>query len=184
MSFIFKKLEIPDIILIEPKVFGDARGFFFETYKKSEFVKNGIGIDFVQHSHSKSENGTLRGLHYQLNPDAQAKLVRVVSGEIFDVVVDIRKNSPSYGKWVSQTLSGENKKMLYIPEGFAHGFCVLSNSSEVIYSFTKEYNSNSDRGIIWNDSEIAIEWPISKPILSNKDLALPLLRDAENKFCI
>ncbi|MDP8259593.1 MAG: dTDP-4-dehydrorhamnose 3,5-epimerase [Candidatus Gygaella obscura] len=182
MAYEFKKLEIPGVVLIDPKVFRDKRGFFLETYKRSEFVTNGIDKDFVQYNHSKSKKGTLRGLHYQLNPNAQAKIVRVIRGRVFDVAVDVRKNSLTYGKWVGRVLSAENKKMLYIPEGFAHGFCVLSFVAEVIYSCTKEYDPGSEAGVVWNDPDISIDWPIKEPIISNKDFALPLLNEAKNNF--
>ena len=182
MPFIFKRLEIPDIILIEPKVFGDERGFFIETYKSSEFKANGITYDFVQDNHSRSQKGVLRGLHYQLQPMEQGKLVRCVRGRIWDVAVDIRKGSPWYGKWVAVELSEENKLMLWIPPGFAHGFVALEDGTEVIYKVTKEYAPELDRGIIWNDPDIGIKWPIENPILSEKDKNPPRLKDAENNF--
>jgi len=176
MPFNFTRLAIPDVILIEPMVFPDERGFFMESYKYSEFSAFGIKERFVQDNHSRSTKGVLRGLHYQKHPKAQGKLVRVVVGEIFDVGVDIRKGSPTYGKWVGERLSVENKWMLYIPPGFAHGFCVLSEEAEVLYKTTEEYAPEYDAGIIWNDPEIGIEWPIEHPILSPKDAALPMLR--------
>ena len=180
MAFEFKKLSIPDVILVEPKVFDDERGFFLESYKKSEFFANGIDVEFNQDNHSKSTKGVLRGLHYQLPPKAQAKLVRCVQGEIFDVAVDIRKNSPTFGKWVGEKLSAENKKMLFIPEGFAHGFVVLSETAELLYKASNEYSKEHDRGIFWNDSDIAIDWGIDfEPILSDKDKHQPLLKDIE-----
>ena len=177
MSFTFTHLAIPDVILIEPRVFPDERGFFMESYKYSEFSAFGIKERFVQDNHSHSTKGVLRGLHYQKAPKAQGKLVRVVVGEIFDVGVDIRKDSPTYGKWVGEVLSAENKRMLYIPAGFAHGFCVLSKEAEVLYKTTEEYAPEYDAGIIWNDPEIDIQWPIERPILSKKDAALPMLRE-------
>ena len=180
MAFEFKKLSIPDVILVEPKVFDDERGFFLEGYKKSEFFANGIDVEFNQDNHSKSTKGVLRGLHYQLAPKAQAKLVRCIQGEIFDVAVDIRKNSPTFGKWVGEKLSAENKKMLFIPEGFAHGFVVLSETAELLYKASNEYSKEHDRGIFWNDSDIAIDWGIDfEPILSDKDKHQPLLKDIE-----
>jgi len=182
MPFIFKRLEIPDVVLIEPKIFGDDRGFFMETYKYSEFRKNGIEYGFVQDNHSKSRKGVLRGLHYQLRPMEQGKLVRCIRGRIWDVAVDIRKGSPWYKKWVAVELSEENKLMLWIPPGFAHGFVALEDNTEVVYKVTKEYAPELDRGIIWNDPDIGIEWPIENPILSEKDSKLPRLRDAENNF--
>ena len=177
MPFKSKHLAIPDVILIEPKVFPDERGFFMESYKYSEFAAFGIEKHFVQDNHSRSTRGVLRGLHYQKAPKAQGKLVRVVVGEIFDVGVDIRKDSPTYGKWVGEVLSAENKRMLYIPAGFAHGFCVLSKEAEVLYKTTEEYAPEYDAGIIWNDPDIGINWPIERPILSKKDAALPMLRE-------
>ena len=181
MPFEFKKLEIPDVVLVIPKVFGDERGFFMETFKKSDFEKFGIKGDWVQDNHSRSKKGVLRGLHYQLEPKAQGKLVRVVRGMVFDVAVDIRKGSPWYGKWVGVILSEENKYMLWIPPGFAHGFLALEES-EVVYKCTAEYAPELDRGIIWNDPEIGIVWPIENPILSPKDSKHPFLKDAENNF--
>jgi len=182
MTFRFEKLAIPDVVLIEAEVFPDERGFFMESYKYSEFTAFGIKDHFVQDNHSRSKKGVLRGLHYQNPPKAQGKLVRVAVGEIFDVAVDMRKNSPSYGRWVGETLSADNKQMLYIPLGFAHGFCVLSEVAEVLYKTTEEYGPEYDAGIRWNDPEIGIQWPIKQPILSEKDAALPTLREAENGF--
>ncbi|ODS36263.1 MAG: dTDP-4-dehydrorhamnose 3,5-epimerase [Candidatus Altiarchaeales archaeon WOR_SM1_86-2] len=182
MPFKFKRLEIPEVVLIAPKVFEDDRGFFMETYRKSDFAKFGINKDFVQENHSSSTKNTLRGLHYQKEPMAQGKLVRVIRGEIFDVGVDIRKGSPTYGKYISEILSEKNKLMLYIPEGFAHGFCVLSDVADVIYLTTEVYTPEYDRGIIWNDEDLAVEWPMEKPILSEKDLKQPGLKDADINF--
>ncbi len=173
MPFKFQKLKIPELILITPEVFQDKRGFFLETYKESDFAKNGIKEKFVQENHSKSKKGVLRGLHFQKPPFSQGKLVRVIRGEIFDVAVDIRKNSKTYGKWVGIKLSEKNKKMLYIPPGFAHGFCVLSDFAEVIYKCTKPYSPKHESGILWNDKTLKIKWPIKKPILSKKDLSWP-----------
>jgi len=183
MPFEFKRLEIPDVILIVPKVFGDDRGFFMETYKDSDFKKNGIDVNFVQDNHSKSNKGVIRGLHYQLNPKAQGKLVRVTKGRVIDVAVDIRKGSPYYGKHIAVELSGENKKMLWIPPGFAHGICILEDDTEFLYKVSGgEYSPENDRGIIWNDPEISIQWPIRNPQLSEKDANLPLLKNADNNF--
>ena len=167
MPFKFKKLKIPDVILIEPIVFADERGFFIETFKTSDFKANNISYEFVQDNHSKSRKGVLRGLHYQLKPMEQGKLVRCIKGKIWDVAVDIRKGSPWYGKWVGVELSEENKLMLWIPPGFAHGFVALEDA-EVIYKCTKEYAPQYERGIIWNDPELAIHWPIKNPILLSK----------------
>ncbi len=169
MTFKFKRLEIPEVILITPKVFTDERGFFMEIYQKEEFAKIGITGEFVQQNHSKSVKGVLRGLHYQKEPYAQAKLVRCIKGEIFDVAVDIRKNSPTFGRYVSMALSEENKNMLYIPRGFAHGFEVISDEAEVIYSVDNIYSKESESGIIWNDYNIGIKWIIKTPVLSEKD---------------
>lgn len=178
MPFIFNKAKIEDVILIEPKVFGDDRGFFLESYKKSDFVQNGIDVDFTQDNHSKSTKGVLRGLHYQLYPKSQAKLVRCTRGKIFDVAVDIRKNSKTFGKWVGFELSEENKHMLYIPVGFAHGFVVLSSEAELLYKASNEFSLELDRGIKWNDPEINIDWRIDfTPLISDKDAKQPLLKD-------
>jgi dTDP-4-dehydrorhamnose 3,5-epimerase len=182
MPFTFKKLDIPEIILIEPRVFPDSRGFFMETYKHSDFLQNGIKEHFVQDNLSQSVRGVLRGLHFQKNPNAQGKLVQCLKGRIFDVAVDIRKGSPTFGKWVSTELSEENKQMLYIPPPFAHGFVVLSENAEVVYKCTKEYAPEDDRGIIWNDPDINILWPLKDPVLSAKDAQLPLLKDVDNIF--
>ena len=176
MPFEFKRLEIPDVILITPKVFTDERGFFMEIYQKEEFVKAGITGEFVQQNHSKSVKGVLRGLHYQKEPYAQAKLVRCIKGEIFDVAVDIRKNSPTLGKYVSAILSEENKNMLYIPRGFAHGFEVLSRKAEVVYNVDNIYSKESESGILWSDHEIMVKWPIKRPLLSEKDKKWPPIR--------
>jgi dTDP-4-dehydrorhamnose 3,5-epimerase len=182
MPFAFKRLEIPEVVLIEPKVFGDERGFFMETYRMPDFVAAGIKGNFVQDNHSRSSKGVLRGLHYQNPPFAQGKLVRVVRGEIFDVAVDIRKGSPTWGQWVRVILSEENKNILYVPETFAHGFCVLSGIAEVIYKTTNVYSAESESGIIWNDEDLNIEWPVKEPIISEKDEKLPFLKNADIKF--
>jgi dTDP-4-dehydrorhamnose 3,5-epimerase len=182
MPFEFQRMEIPDVILVRPKVFGDDRGFFMETYKASEFKENGIDYDFVQDNHSRSQKGVLRGLHYQLKPMEQGKLVRCVRGRIWDVAVDIRKGSPWYGRWVAVELSEENKLMLWVPPGFAHGFVALEDNTEVIYKVTNEYAPELGRGILWNDPDLGIEWPIKKPILSEKDKNQPLFKEAENNF--
>jgi len=179
MPFKFQRLKIPDVILIEPKVHTDSRGFFLETYKRSEFINNGILEKFVQDNFSHSSRGTLRGLHFQKPPKAQAKLVMVLQGEVFDVAVDIRKNSPTYSQWVGLTLSDKKAQMLYIPVGFAHGFCVLSDQADFIYKVSDEYSPELDSGIRWNDPDIGIDWPISSPLLSEKDLLLPLLKDVK-----
>ena len=182
MPFEFQRLEIPDVILVSAKQFVDDRGYFLESYKQSEFADNGIPWAFVQDNRSHSTQQVLRGLHYQLQPMAQGKLVAVLSGEIFDVAVDIRQGSPSFGHWVGATLSADRFNMLYVPVGFAHGFCVLSERADVLYKVTAEYAADLDRGIRWDDPQIGIAWPIAAPILSEKDAALPLLHDAENNF--
>jgi dTDP-4-dehydrorhamnose 3,5-epimerase len=178
VPFTFQRLEIKDIIVIEPLVFGDDRGFFMETYKASDFSRNGIAGTFVQDNHSRSSRGILRGLHYQHPPYAQGKLVRAVSGEIYDVAVDIRRESGTFGKWVSVILSDKNRKILYVPEGFAHGFCVLSDLTDVLYKTTSDYTPEAEAGIIWNDADLKIEWPVRKPVLSKKDQNWPALKDA------
>jgi dTDP-4-dehydrorhamnose 3,5-epimerase len=182
MPFDFKRLRIPDLILIEPKVFEDGRGFFMETYKMPDFAAADIKVNFVQENHSRSSKGVLRGLHYQNPPFAQGKLVSVVRGEIFDVAVDIRKGSPTWGKWVGVILSEKNKHILYIPEGFAHGFCVLSQTTQVIYKTTDVYSAVSEAGIIWNDADLNIQWPVKEPILSEKDKKWPTLKNADIRF--
>jgi len=174
MPFLFKKLEIPEVILIEPAIMTDERGFFMETYKSSVFRENNIP-NFVQENHSYSIKNVLRGLHYQIPPKAQGKLVRCIKGEIFDVAVDIRKDSPTFRKWVSVILSSENKKQLYIPPGFAHGFCVLSDTAEIVYKCTEEYSPQHERGIAWNDMSIGIDWPVKNPIMNDKDKNNPKL---------
>ncbi|HZV46830.1 MAG TPA: dTDP-4-dehydrorhamnose 3,5-epimerase [Thermodesulfovibrionales bacterium] len=182
MPFIFQRLDIPEIILIEPRRFEDTRGFFMETYKYSDFLRNGIQEHFVQDNYSRSVRDVLRGLHYQRNPHAQGKLIQCIKGKIFDVAVDIRKGSPTFMQWISSELSEENNRMFYVPPGFAHGFIVVSDIADVIYKCTKEYSPEDDRGIIWNDPDIQIRWPIQEPVLSEKDSRHALLRDADNNF--
>ena len=178
MPFDFERLNIKDVILVKPKIFGDERGFFMECYKKSEFAANGITDDFCQDNYSKSNGGVLRGLHYQEEPYTQAKLVRCVKGKIYDVAVDVRRGSETFGKYVKVELSEENKNMLYIPKGFAHGFVVLSENAEIHYKTSCEYNQQSDRGIYWDDKDIDIDWEIDfKPILSDKDKKHPRLNE-------
>lgn len=182
MPFQFRQLAIPEVILVEPQRFGDPRGFFMETYQFGTFAANGIAPHFVQDNHSRSAQGVLRGLHYQKDPFAQGKLLKVIIGEIFDVAVDIRRGSPTFGQWVGEQLSAENGRLLYVPPGFAHGFCVLSESADLIYKTTNYYHPESDRGIIWNDPQIGIEWPINQPVLSAKDKNLPLLAEADFNY--
>jgi len=182
MPFSFKRLSIPEVILVEPKVFPDERGFFLESFKESIFQENGITTKFVQDNYSHSIKGVLRGLHYQKNPKAQAKLVTAIRGEIFDVAVDIRKNSPTYGKWVGEILSEQNHKSLYVPEGFAHGFLCLSDEADVVYKVNEEYSAENDRGMLWNDPVVGVKWPVENPIISEKDKQQPLLEKADNNF--
>lgn len=165
------KTDIPDVLIFEPKVFSDERGFFFESFNQKVFEEAvGYKVNFVQDNHSKSNKGVLRGLHYQLAPYAQGKLVRCITGEVFDVAVDIRKESSTFGKWVGVNLSVENKRQLWIPEGFAHGFLVLSESAEFVYKTTGYYNPAAEGCIVWNDSSLNIQWPMqSDPLLSQKD---------------
>jgi len=177
------RTDIPDVYILEPKVFGDARGFFTESFNAETFAKaTGLRPDFVQDNHSKSAKGVLRGLHYQLN-NAQDKLVRVVQGEVFDVAVDVRRSSPAFGKWVGVNLSAENFRQLWVPKGFAHGFVVLSDTAEFLYKTTDYYDPGSERAILWNDPTLAIAWPeipgVSAPSLSGKDQAAKRFVDAE-----
>jgi len=165
-------LSIPDVLLIEPRVFEDARGFFFESFREDVFRKEtSLNVSFVQDNHSKSSQGVLRGLHYQMSPHAQGKLVRVIQGEVLDVAVDIRESSPTCGQYIAEILSSDNKKQLYIPEGFAHGFLTLSDTSEFLYKITDFYHPESERCILWNDATLNIKWPQNLKIeLSPKDL--------------
>lgn len=182
MPFEFERQKIRDVILVKPKVFGDNRGFFMEAYKKSDFFKNGIDVEFNQDNHSKSSRSVLRGLHYQAKPFGQAKLVRCSKGRIYDVAVDIRPNSPTYGKYVKVELSEENKNMLFIPDGFAHGFVVLSEEAELLYKTSGEYAPQADRGILWNDKDININWEIDfEPVLSEKDKNQPLFSNIDKE---
>ncbi len=177
----FNLTDLEGVILVEPEVYGDDRGFFLETYHEKRYVAGGIPDRFVQDNHSKSKRGTLRGLHAQLN-NPQGKLVRAVEGEIFDVAVDVRRGSPTFGKWVGETLSAENFRQLYVPSGFVHGFCVLSESAQVEYKVTDFYDREDEYGIIWNDPDINIDWPIQEPLLSDRDRAAPSLRDIEDRL--
>jgi len=174
------KTEIPDVLIFEPKAFGDNRGYFFESFNRKQFGElSGVDVDFVQDNHSKSGRNVLRGLHYQIK-QAQGKLVRVVAGEVFDVVVDIRKNSPTFGKWVGAVLSAENKLQLWVPPGFAHGFVVISDSAEFLYKTTDYWAPEHERCILWNDPAVGIHWPDGiTPVLSDKDLAGKSLADAD-----
>ncbi len=177
----FFSTKIPDVVLIKPRVFDDPRGFFLETYRSDRFAEGGIHAQFVQENHSASQQGVLRGLHYQIR-QAQGKLVRVISGEIFDVAVDIRRNSPTFGQWIGIILSAENKHQLWIPPGFAHGFYVLSKSAEVVYKVTDYYAPEWDRSMLWNDPRIGVEWPLiegASPVLSQKDINGRPMAEAE-----
>lgn len=184
MSFEFEKLEIEGVVLVKPNVFGDDRGFFMESYKKSEFSQNGIDCDFIQDNHSKSTKGVLRGLHYQITPYAQAKLVRCTTGKIYDVAVDLRPDSKTFGKWLKVELSEENKHMLFIPRGFAHGFVVLSDVAELLYKTDNEYSPEHDRGLLWCDETLNIDWGIDSPILSEKDKAQPSLSELRRRLLV
>jgi len=171
---------LPEVLVIEPKVFGDTRGFFFESYNRRAFAEaTGIDVDFVQDNHSRSAKNVLRGLHYQIE-QAQGKLVRVVAGEVFDVAVDIRKSSPNFGKWVAVNLSADNRRVMWVPPGFAHGFLVMSEAAEFLYKTTDYYAPQHERCIAWNDPDIAIDWPLAgAPTLSTKDQVGQSLRAAE-----
>jgi len=179
MPFTFTKLSLPEVILIQPKVFKDDRGFFVESYKRSDFMSNGIDVDFYQDNHSFSKKGVLRGLHFQLEPRPQGKLVRVVKGAVWDVAVDVRRSSPTFKRWVGEELSESNHRMLYIPPGFAHGFVAFTDDVHLMYKCTSEWDASLDKGIIWNDPDLAVDWPVKSPLLSGKDEGLPLLKDAE-----
>ena len=173
--------KIDGLYVFEPKVFGDTRGFFFESFNESVFAEaTGLNVRFVQDNHSRSQRGVLRGLHYQLPPHAQGKLVRVVAGEVFDVAVDVRRSSPTFGQWHGELLSGENKRQFWIPPGFAHGFVTLSDTAEFLYKTTDFYSPLSERSIAWNDPLLAIDWPFEGvPSLSSKDLAGQSLSESE-----
>ena len=175
MAFDFKPLAIPGVLVIVPRVRTDRRGTFMETYKRSEFAAAGIAEIFVQENYSSSVRHVLRGLHYQKQPKAQSKLVRVISGTIFDVVVDLREDSPTGRQWVGATLSAEAHTMIYIPDWCAHGFCVTSDRAEVVYHTSDEYSPEHEAGIIWNDPALAITWPVDDPIVSERDQQWPLL---------
>lgn len=182
MPFTFSRLEIPDLVLVEPRVFPDQRGFFMETFKHSDFAANGIPEAFVQGNYSHSVKGVLRGLHYQKLPHPMGKLVSVIRGEVWDVAVDIRKGSPTYGKWLGMTLSAQNARRLWVPPGFAHGFVTLSDEADVVYDTTGEFAPQADTGIAWNDPDLGITWPIAAPIFSERDGALPPLKNADNNY--
>ncbi|MFH2095214.1 MAG: dTDP-4-dehydrorhamnose 3,5-epimerase [Bacteroidota bacterium] len=178
------KTNLPDLVVIEPAVYEDERGYFYESYNKEVFKKNGFDFCFVQDNQSKSSKNVLRGLHYQLAPHAQTKLVRVLSGEIFDVAADIRKGSPTFGKWFGIRLSSDNKRQLLVPRGFAHGFSVLSETAVVLYKCDNLYKRDAERGINYNDPALIIDWQISlnEAIISDRDRVFPMLNDAEHNF--
>lgn len=177
MPFTFKKTKIPEVQIIEPRKFPDERGFFMETYKYTEFSNNGIVERFLQDNHSFSEKGILRGLHFQRDPYAQGKLVRVINGIVWDVAVDLRPSSATYKQWVGVELDGERGNMLYIPPGFGHGFVVLSDTAHFLYKCTNEYNPQADGGVRWDDPELNIHWPLKEVSVSAKDETLPFLKD-------
>ena len=177
MPCTFENTFIDGLVIVTPRVFPDERGFFLESYKASEFAAAGVHEAFVQDNHSRSVRGVLRGLHFQKAPHAQAKLVRVTHGLVWDVAVDLRRDSPTFGRWLGMELGEENRRMLFIPKGFAHGFVTLSESAELLYKCSAEYDKDSDGGVRWDDPDLAIQWPLSDVQLSGKDKALPLLRD-------
>jgi len=174
-----RETELAGMCVIEPRVFADERGFFMETYHQEKFAAGGIPELFVQDNHSRSVKGTLRGLHYQIQ-HPQGKLVRVIRGEVYDVGVDLRRDSPTFGKWVGELLSEENKRQLYVPPGFAHGFCVVSDIAEVVYKCTDLYHPEHERCLLWNDPTLGIDWPVAEPILSPRDAEGKLFADAES----
>lgn len=182
MPFDFTSLSIPEVLLISPRVRTDSRGFFMETYKRSEFAAAGIGETFVQENHSLSLRGVLRGLHFQRAPQAQSKLIRVVSGRIFDVAVDLRPSSATRGRWAGVELSADERTMIYIPEWCAHGFCVVSDRAEVVYHTSSEYSPEHEAGIIWNDPALGITWPVTHPIVSERDRQWPLMTDLNRRL--
>jgi dTDP-4-dehydrorhamnose 3,5-epimerase len=182
MSFDFQPLAIPDVVLVRATRRGDDRGFFCETYRAGAFAEAGISVPFVQDNLARSGARVLRGLHYQLAPRAQGKLIQVVRGAVFDVAVDLRRASPTFGAWVGCELSEGDANLLWIPPGFAHGYAVLGDGADLAYKVTAEYEATLDRGIRWDDPELGIDWPLPDPVLSPRDLALPGLRDAEHSF--
>ncbi len=180
----FIKTEFPGLLVFEPKVFEDSRGYFYESYNKNTFSEEGVDINFVQDNQARSSFGVIRGLHFQKEPHAQTKLLRVLSGEIIDAVVDMRKNSPTYGKAYTILLSAENKKQLLVPKGFAHGYSVISETAEVFYKCDEFYHKENEGGILWNDPALQIDWriPTDKAIVSEKDIQLPFLKDCNHNF--
>jgi len=182
MSFNFEPLEIPEVVLVRPTRHYDGRGFFMETYRRSAFLEAGIAPDFVQDNVARSNRNVLRGLHYQLPPATQGKLVSVVRGSVFDVAVDLRVGAPTYGRWVGRELDDDDGAMLWVPPGFAHGYVTLTDETQVAYKVTAEYAPELERGVRWDDPAVGIAWPVSDQILSDRDRALPLLADADNPF--
>ncbi|MCR4290462.1 MAG: dTDP-4-dehydrorhamnose 3,5-epimerase [Candidatus Scalindua sp.] len=180
MSIKCTETDLPGVLLIDPGVFKDSRGFFMETFHQKKYAEAGIDHAFVQDNYSHSTRGTLRGLHYQLNYP-QGKLVYVITGEIYDVAVDIRRGSPGFGKWVGQYLSDKNRRQIFVPEGFAHGFCVLSETADVLYKTTDLYNPDDEYGVLWSDPTIGIDWPVEVPVVSDKDKQFPGLKEAPEK---
>lgn len=182
MSFAFQRLAIPDVVVVRPQRLGDARGFFAETYRASAFAEAGITGTFVQDNLARSGPRVLRGLHYQIPPLAQGKLVQVVRGRVFDAAVDLRRRSPTFGQWVGWELSADSGELLWIPPGFAHGYAVLGDGADLAYKVTAEYRPELDRGVRWDDPAIGVAWPLADPLLSPRDLALPLLGEIESPF--
>jgi dTDP-4-dehydrorhamnose 3,5-epimerase len=182
MHFEFHPLEIPDVVLVRPTRHVDERGFFQESYRESAFAEAGIGARFVQDNLARSSRGVLRGLHYQIPPTPQGKLVGVMSGRIFDVAVDLRVDGPTYGKWVAHEIDAGTGEMLWVPPGFAHGYAVLSDVADVHYKVTEEYRPELDRGVLWDDPAIGVEWPLEEPIVSDKDRRQPPLHACDNPF--
>ena len=170
--------DIPDVLIVEPRVFGDARGFFFESWNRRTFAAAGLDVDFVQDNHSRSTRGVLRGLHYQIH-HAQGKLVRVIAGEVYDVAVDLRRGSPTFGRHVAVTLSADDERMLWVPPGFAHGFCVTSDSADFLYKTTDYWHAEHERTLLWNDPALGIAWPVRDPVIAAKDAAGVPLASAE-----
>lgn len=184
MRFTFERLAIPDVVLVQPTRFTDERGFLQESYRESEFAAAGIRARFVQDNLARSTRGVLRGLHYQIPPGAQGKLVSAVAGSIFDVAVDLRVGSPSFARWVGTTLEADTGRQLWIPPGFAHGYLVLSDVADVCYKVTAEYDPELDRGVLWNDPAIRVDWPAEAPVVSAKDQRQPTLDECESPFTV
>jgi len=182
VSFSFEPSEIPAVVRVHPTRHRDARGFFMETYRRTPFVEAGIDAPLVQQKASRSTRGVLRGLHYQLPPAAQGKLIRVGRGRIFDVAVDLRRGSPTFGDWVGTAIDAEEGPLLWVPPGFAHGYCVLSDEADVAYGVTAEYAPELERGVRWDDPAVGVRWPVDDPVVSEKDASLPVLADAEVPF--